>query len=513
MPQRRYRIFPRAFFGRRPSLDGRSTATTSGGTVDTHLRQSVEPLAREHPGLSGIVPLRDGRDAFATRVLLADAAERTLDIRYYIWRNDMSGALLFDAVRRAAERGVSVRLLLDDMNTAGLDDTLAALDAWPNVEIRLFNPFVFRRWRSLNYLTDFRRLNRRMHNKSFTADGQVTIIGGRNVGDEYFDADQRLAFIDLDVLAIGPVVRNVCNDFDRYWASESSYPAERILRHVGRASARRAAFAARHELAASPAGDYVQALQTSAFVQDLLAGRLQYEWAPTRMVSDDPAKGLGRAPKDRLIPQQLAEAFGDARKSLQLVSPYLIPTRQGVRAFGLLASRGVALTALTNALEATDHPIVHAGYAKRRRALLQLGMRLYEMKRTAPRRRWRGWSRQGWHPNWQSSSHSSLHAKTFSTDHSRIFVGSLNFDPRSARLNTEMGFVIESETLAHSIADAFRADIPALSYEVQLDAGGALRWIEQRDDQILVHTTEPGTTRWQRVSVWLLSLLPIEELL
>src|SRR6185312_10447800 len=195
--------------------------------VGTRLDRSVAPLVQAHPGLSGILALPDGRDAFAARVLMSDAAERTLDARYYIWHDDLSGGLLFAALRRAADRGVRVRLLLDDNNTVGLDSLLAALNAHPNIEVRLFNPFRFRRWRILGYLTDFARLNRRMHNKSFTVDNQATIVGGRNVGDEYFDAGQGVSFADLDVLAVGPVVAEVAGDFERYWTSRSSCPAER----------------------------------------------------------------------------------------------------------------------------------------------------------------------------------------------------------------------------------------------------------------------------------------------
>jgi putative cardiolipin synthase len=502
----RFRRLRRAFFGRRPLLTGRQPSTTLTGTADTHLGLSVEPLVQAHPDLSGIVALRDGSDAFAARVLLADATERTLDIRYYIWRNDMSGTLLFDAVRRAASRGVRVRLLLDDNNTQGLDGFLTALIAHPNIEVRLFNPFLFRRWRALNYLTDFRRLNRRMHNKSFTADSQVTIIGGRNVGDEYFDADQHVSFLDLDVLAIGSVVQDVCGDFDRYWASESSYPAERILPRLNAASMRNVAAAAADVIGDRSARRYVNALATSPFVQDLLAGRLRYEWALTRLVSDDPAKGLGRVPEHRLLPQQLVEMLGDARQSLQLVSPYLVPTRLGVRAFATLTARGVRVTALTNSLEATDHAIVHAGYAKRRRQLLAIGVQLYEMKRTRPRPRGRQYRLRG-------SSRSSLHAKTFSVDRAGVFVGSFNFDPRSARLNTEMGCIIDSPAMARAIADAFAAEIPANSYEVRVTGAATLQWAERRGDGIVMHSTEPGTTWRQRLGVWLLSLLPIEGLL
>src|SRR4029450_5785539 len=195
---------------------------------ETRLGRSISPRARLHPGQSGIVELRDGREAFAARVLLADTAERTLDLQYYIWRNDMSGALLFAALCRAADRGVGGRLLLGDNNTNGLDGFLGALASQPNIQVRLFNPFRLRRWRPLEYLTDFARLNRRMHNKSFTVDGEVAIVGGRNIGDEYFDAHQDLSFVDLDVMAVGPVAAEIANDFERYWRSESARPAAAI---------------------------------------------------------------------------------------------------------------------------------------------------------------------------------------------------------------------------------------------------------------------------------------------
>src|ERR1051325_4940138 len=210
-----------------PSLEGRTTSAVLPDTDETRLGKSIVPLLTAHPGLSGIYSLPNSQDAFAARARLAEVAERTLDLQYYIWEKDMTGTLLFDALRAAADRGVRVRLLLDDNNTSGLDPTLAALDAHPNIEVRLFNPFVIRRAR-IGYVTDLFRANRRMHNKSFTADNQVTIIGGRNIGDEYFGAAEGSLFVDLDVMAVGPIVREVSNDFDRYWASASSYPLERI---------------------------------------------------------------------------------------------------------------------------------------------------------------------------------------------------------------------------------------------------------------------------------------------
>ena len=463
------------------------TIAKAAPTTETRLGRSVAPRAQLHPGESGIVELRDGRDAFAARVLLADIAERTLDLQYYIWRNDMSGALLFAAICRAADRGVRVRLLLDDNNTSGLDSFLAALSSHSNIQVRLFNPFRLRRWRPLEYLTDFARLNRRMHNKSFTVDGQVAIVGGRNIGDEYFDADQALSFVDLDVMAIGPVVREVASDFERYWQSESAQSAESVLGRATAASVREVAAAAEEMVQRPAAIAYVNALQSCAFVHDLLAGTVEYRWAATRMVSDDPAKGLGRQRPRGTMLERLSDTLNVPTRQLQLVSPYLVPTGTGERALSDLAREGVKVSILTNALESTDVPIVHAGYAKRRRKLLKAGVVLYELMRVARVRSRRDRRLTG-------SSGSSLHAKTFSVDCARVFVGSFNLDPRSASLNTEMGLLIESPVLASQIAAAFAEDIPARSYRVTLSEAGTLQWIEQHENGDIVHTTEPGTS-------------------
>jgi putative cardiolipin synthase len=488
-----------------PDLNDRSPSVVLQNTADTRLGKSVLPLARAHPGKSGVVPLRDGRDAFAARTLLADAAERTLDVQYYIWHNDMSGTLLFEALHRAADRGVRVRLLLDDNNTTNLDTVLAALDAHPNIEVRLFNPFIHRRWRFLDYLTDFARLNRRMHNKSFTADSQVTIIGGRNVGDEYFDAGQDVLFTDLDVLAIGPVVDHVSNDFDRYWASGSSYPAARVLPPASAAMISALADAASFIKRDPHALAYIQALAKQPFVRALLAGRLPFEWAATHMISDDPAKGLGQAVDGALLWPRLKQILGRPAHELELVSPYFVPEVAGVEFFTALAKQDVKITVLTNSLEATDVAIVHAGYAKRRKPLLKAGITLFEMKRTS--------SSSSIRDRGLTSSSSSLHAKTFSVDRSHVFIGSFNFDPRSARLNTEMGLVIDSPALARRIADAFADSLPARAYKVRLSKVEALQWVEQRDGNKIVHDKEPGTSFWQNLGVSILSRLPIEWLL
>jgi putative cardiolipin synthase len=482
----------------------RSVSMAVPESEETGLGAAVRPLRQAHPGLSGIVPLAGGLDAFAARASLADAAQRSLDLQYYIWHNDVSGSLLFDALRRSADRGVRVRLLLDDNNTAGLDDVLSSLDAHPNIEVRLFNPFPHRRWRVLDYVTDFARTNRRMHNKSFTADNQVTVIGGRNVGDEYFDAAAPMLFIDLDVLAIGPVVTQVSADFDRYWSSDSAYPLDRLL-PPRRGDAVRAPLAAPPDGSSDAVSAYREAIVQSSFVRDLQARRLPFEWARTDLVSDDPAKALGRAAPADYLWTRLRNIMPPTASELQLVSPYFVPTKSGAAFFSGMASRGVRVSILTNSLEATDVPAVHSGYARWRKPLLAAGVRVFELKResAAPRP----------HPRaLGGSSASSLHAKTFVVDRRLLFVGSFNFDPRSALLNTELAFVIHSPALAAAMSDRFAEGVRTQAYTVRLTASG-LQWTEQGAEGEMLYTEEPHAGFWRRAGVTFFSLLPIEGLL
>jgi putative cardiolipin synthase len=511
IPETRAQAFFRRLLGRLPSNEERPDSEALEDPRGTRLHAALEGLVTQNPGLSGVFELHDGRDAFAARVLLCEAAEKTLDLQYYIWRNDMSGTLVFDAVKRAADRGVRVRLLLDDNNTGGLDPWIGALDTHPNIEVRLFNPFVTRRWRWRNYLTDFPRLNRRMHNKSFTADNQVTLIGGRNISDEYFEAHATVAFVDLDVLATGPVVKEVSASFDDYWRSESSYPAERIIGRATKRAVKRTARMARAAISAPKTVAYSNALASCFLVRDLLEGKLRFHWARTRMMADDPAKALDRARHRDSLPERLRAAIGVPEREIYLVTPYLVPTREGVAMLSALTHAGVKITVLTNSLEATDVAIVHAGYAKRRRRLLEAGVQLFELRRQAPRRSRRE-RRMRRDRRLTGSSGSSLHAKTFAIDGNRAFIGSLNFDPRSARLNTEIGFLIDSPKLAQVLADWFADEVPTRAYRVELDRLHRMRWIAV-DDEEIVHYTEPGTSLWQRVAVRFLRRLPIEWLL
>lgn len=492
-----------------PPLAGRAASQTMVRDPATVIARTFADDALRHPGLSGIHALSDGRSAFAARMLMIDSAQHSLDVQYYIWHDDVTGHLLLDALRRADARGVRVRLLLDDNGITGLDPVLAALDALPNTEVRLYNPFLQRRFKALGYVTDFRRLNRRMHNKSLTADNAASIIGGRNIGDEYFDASEGVNFADLDLLAVGKVVTDVSSMFDRYWNSGSAYPLslliqadavdarQHILRklevHGGRAAIQK----------------YSAALKTSNLIKNLASGKLAMEWVPVTLLADDPEKTLsqGADHSRTLMLPRLGSAIGKAENRVDLVSPYFVPMAEGARAFASLAHKGVKVRVLTNSLAATDVSAVHAGYAKRRKVLLQAGIRLFELKPDAAR------DSAESTPRSIGSSGASLHAKTFAVDDRRAFVGSFNFDPRSAEFNTEMGFVVDSPALAKSIHTAFDTELHVGCYEVRLDASGNLEWIDRSSGTDVTWHEEPGTDLLKRGLVTVLSWLPIDIML
>jgi putative cardiolipin synthase len=490
-----------------PPQDQRNASRALHDTGTTRLGQAIAPLAAAHPGLSGVHPLIDGRDAFAARVLLARSAERSLDVQYYIWRDDLTGTLMLDALRSAAARGVRIRLLLDDNNTAGLDPILASLDREPNIEVRLFNPFGMRRWRLLGYLTEFGRLNRRMHNKSFTADNQASIVGGRNIGDEYFGAAGDMLFVDLDVLAIGPAVPEVSKDFDRYWNSASAYPVAALVDAADAEPAGALAERAARLRTQAEAQRYLEAIRSSPFAEQLARRQLPLEWSVTRLVSDDPAKVLGKADPDDRMAVGLRKLLGEPKRQLDLVSPYFVPSKEAAQTLGDIARSGVQVRVLTNSLEATDVAAVHAGYAKWRRELVAAGVSLFERRRS--------WGAELPHTGKGrfGSSASSLHAKTFGVDGRSVYIGSFNMDRRSIDLNTEMGLVIDSAKMAAQLSRTLEEDMPERAYEVRLDADGKLYWLERSEGKTRRHDQEPGTTVWKRAGVQLLSFLPIDWLL
>lgn len=489
-----------------PSLEGRRSSQAFADP-NSPVATAIAPVSARHPGLSGIYLLPDALDAFAARVEMIRAARQSVDLQYYIWHNDLSGRILLSELVKAADRGVRVRLLIDDNTTAGLDPMLAGANAHPGIEVRLFNPLTLRRIRPANYLFAFPRLNRRMHNKSLTIDGAVTIVGGRNVGDEYFGAEQDGLFIDMDALAIGAVLPAVSAQFDQYWNSRSAYPAELLIAadHAEPMEALRDP----PESNSLRGQQYRQAIAQTAFIQGAMTQTLNWQWTGVQLFSDDPAKALGAEPPESLLINRLKPVIADARTSFDLVSGYFVPADFGTSLLTGLAARGVDTLVVTNSFAVTDVPLVHAGYIKKRKTLLDAGVRLFEV-RPGPQGR-------AQEPENKATRFSgggeSLHAKTFVVDRRLLFVGSFNFDPRSAQLNCEMGFVIDSPYLSGLVADGLRERLPDHSYAVTRSPQGKLEWIDAAKEKRGVLTTEPGTTAWDRTSIWLLSHLPIDWLL
>jgi cardiolipin synthase C len=502
-----------------PGQVERTPSTALSQTADTRLGQVLRQRVAAHPQQSGIHPLSVAPEAFAARIALARAAQRSLDLQYYIWHADTTGQLLWEAVWEAAERGVRVRMLIDDANTKGLDPTLAALDAHPNIEIRLYNPFANRGARLGDFAFDFTRVNHRMHNKSFTVDNQVAIVGGRNIGDEYFGANDRVGFQDLDVVAIGAVVQEVSNEFDLFWNSPSAYPAASVIPPSGAdgPALLRAGWQKVHE--SEEAKRYVDVVRQTPLAQQIMQDRVPFEWTTAHVINDDPGKTL--APPDRTelqLAPQLEKTMGRPERSLDLVSPYFVPGKDGSEGLMALAQRGVKVRVLTNSLSATDVAPVHAGYTKYRKDLLKAGVVLYELKPGAalPSTKDSEDASHGLPGSGSGGSKAAaLHAKTFSKDRTRVFVGSFNLDPRSARLNTEMGMVIDSPVLANGLSTKLDGLLPNEAYEVRLQPDGdSLEWIERSSaGGETRYTTEPGSTALRRGWVDVLRVLPIEWML
>ncbi|MEP1426896.1 MAG: phospholipase D family protein [Tateyamaria sp.] len=467
------------------------------------LGQVVQGAMERNPELDGVRPLVDGRVAFAARAVLTEAAVTSIDVQYYIWQNDVTGLMLLDELRAAAERGVRVRFLVDDNGISGLDTILAELDAMPTASVRIFNPFTLRNPKLLSYAFDFGRLNRRMHNKSMTFDGVATIVGGRNVGDIYFDYGTGTHYLDVDAIAVGPIVKEVSAAFDDYWNSKSAYDAALFLPPVNEETIRDEAQTARQS--ASGAG-YQQAIDNNPLANSIAEKDLKLDWNDVTLIVDDPAKGLGNADDQGNMVGQLIELASKAHTSLDLVSAYFIPGKRGPEILEGLARSGVKVRVLTNSLDATDVMPVHAAYMGYREDLLKAGVELLELQALRERRRDRSL------PEILAGSASGLHAKVFAFDGERVLIGSYNLDPRSANLNTEMGFLIESPSMAEALAS--QLEKPTFAYRVELSDDGNLIWIEEDDDgQAITHLVEPETSRIQRSVARLVRWLPIEWML
>lgn len=466
----------------------------------------INTQAQQHPNLSGIKPLASGLDAFIMRLLLIKKAEVSIDAQYYIWHHDLTGLWLLQAIKEAADRGVRVRLLLDDNGIGGLDGIINQLNQHELIDIRLYNPFVFRRFKLINFTWDFFRLNHRMHNKAMIIDGLATIIGGRNIGDEYFNTGLNPHYNDLDVLTIGKVTADIADNFDLFYNSTLAIPAQHIINQT-KVNKDLLGQAVTPLKQSQQYHTYRQAIINSELAQAIPNHDLVTTWSDVKLISDHPKKSLGSNRKDVLMVTRLSSILESPESKVDIVTPYFVPAKS-VHLFANLAARGVKLRILTNSFEANDVIPVHAGYAKYRKPLLQAGIELYELKAN------HAIEENKADLGFLGSSSASLHAKTFAADDHLVFIGSFNFDPRSAHLNTEMGVVIDDPQLARDIHQHFQKDLHRQAYKLQLDEKGHITWLEyQSPGDTVEHHKDPNSTALQRMMLTLIGWLPIQKLL
>lgn len=471
--------------------------------AQTHLDKALQSFWDEHPGQTGLLLLQNGLDAFMLRAISTRGAGRSLDLMYYIWHEDTTGQLLDREILLAADRGVRVRLILDDMTAHGQESFLAAIDQHPNIEVRLFNPTRARDntfMRGVETLLRSFSINRRMHNKAWIADGRIAVVGGRNIGDEYFDAASDMNFFDVDLAISGAAVAEVSDIFDRFWNSRSVIPLnalvtapEDALNHL------------RHQVAQSydshDALPFIERLKTSPSIHALFSGQRPVYWTPdVHVFSDPPEKGEGKG-KDQWLIYTLLPVWESAQDDFKIISPYFVPQKSGVAKFSELRERLVSVDILTNSLAANDVLLVHGGYAPYRKPLLEMGVALYEVKPFSEKKH-----------SLLGSSNASLHTKSFLIDDQIAFVGSFNFDPRSVRLNTEMGILFSETAVVKELKDEFtRRTGPAYSYKVVLE-NGDLRWEDRNANGELIKLwkNDPESGWWARVVTKVISWLPIE---
>lgn len=473
-------------------------------TQDTALGKRVIELAADRPtGESGFYVLRDGVDALAARLLLANRAERSIDAQYFLIHTDLTGTLFIDHLVAAAERGVRVRLLIDDILTVGDDAAIAALDSHPNFEIRIFNPFSHRSSaRIIEFLTDFSRVDHRMHNKSFTVDNQVTVVGGRNIGDQYFDANREFEFADLDLAGFGPVAKQVSTAFDTYWNSKFAIPAGALVEGTSDPDAvqkLRQSYAPTLEAASSST---YRAAVDSTIVDNLLDPEFPLFWGTSIVVYDDPEKMEESVEEIVTVRSQLSPKVQAAKSELLLVSPYYVPLKAGVEGFRSLRNRDVRIVVFTNSLASTDMVPAHAGYSHYRKDLLEIGVEMYEV---IPNVSFDEAKKSGY-----DFSHSALHMKAFVIDRRYVFVGSFNWDPRSSFINSEMGVFVDSPSLANWAAEKFAERLTKHAYRVRLDKDNEIEWVDTSGGDEVIYHEEPLTGTWRRLQAGFYGLLPIE---
>ena len=474
---------------------------------DTLLGSIVVETAPDQPGLSGVELLAQPDEAFLTRFAIASLAQQSLDLQYYLWKGDLAGQLLAWRALQAADRGVRVRFLIDDIYHSGRDEVYALLDAHPNFQVRVFNPMANRgATRYLNYALNRKKLNHRMHNKIFLGDNAVAVLGGRNIGNDYFGIDTKANFLDLDVLAAGPAASETGAAFDEYWNSIYAVPIG-VLYEKPVTAADLAAARERLDAAVARIGElpYTVDLDTPDIETQLREWSAQLAWVDAHVVVDplERFEGQGRS--------AIVE-FGDQRvssieKDITVESAYLIPSPEGLEGMKELVDRGVRVRLLTNSLQSNNHISAHSGYLKYRKAILETGAELYELRPDAA-------LRSSFLANEDDDAiPAGIHTKSFIIDEDQVLIGSFNFDPRSRDLNSEIGLVVNDSEFAAEVMVAMEEDFrPENSYRLFLDDKGRLRWkLENPDGSVTVYTRDPGAPWWRRAVARFLSWLPIEQ--
>lgn len=463
-----------------------------------------------HPGESGYYLLDNGLDAFVARAVLAETAVRSIDAQYYLFHNDLTGALFVNQLLKAAERGVRVRVLIDDMGTEGRDQMGAVFDSHPNVQVRIFNPFSRSAPRATQYVTGFGKVTRRMHNKTFTVDNQISILGGRNIGNEYFDADGNLVFSDLDAMVLGPLVPDISRSFDLYWNHELAYPVSVLNSQpittelVASSRENLATFVSEQR-----GSGYFKALHQSDLAQRIRSNNVKISWGEAKVIYDHPEKiQTGQNNEKYHLAPALRDYFRNVKEELVIISPYFVPGKPGTTLLRELQQRGVRVRIVTNSLAATDVAVVHAGYARYRKRLLRAGVEIHEADKKA-RATLRGSS------GLRGSSKASLHTKSFIFDRKHVFIGSLNLDPRSLKENTEIGLLLDSTAAAQSMIEWFEAYTQNEAFAVSLvkdDRGyDQLRWSQMVDGELQSWSAEPHSSFWLRFVIGMARWLPLES--
>ena len=471
----------------------------NGSNVDTQMSQ----------GLTAYLALDDAFSSIASRLHLINKAKYNIDLQYYIWENDSIGHLMLAELLKAADRGVKVRLLIDDQNGTKLDATLKQLAAHPNFEIKLFNPYKFRKLRVIDYAFRLKHINHRMHNKLIIADGAIAVTGGRNISREYFDASDNFQFTDMDILFYGTAVQHANEVFHEFWNDNLSYSVPQLLGNGNQEQLSK--LRQYYELTALQKDQLKKRIELAEKQINKHLKDRPINWAKAHFIADSPDKIRGEATNDQLIYSQMLNIMGEPKQHLELVSAYFVPTRKGTDYLVNLSKNDVRIRILTNSFLANDVAVVHAFYQKYRHDLLQNGIKLYEFKPYIERNK-RTWYEvvTGNVIPAKGKNTSSLHAKFFDID-GMVFIGSFNFDPRSANLNSEVGLVVESDVLQKYISKSLDQYLPQIAYELKLNKQGEIIWLDQhKDGSIVEYKHDPETTKFQRFAMQAVSYLPIE---